>query len=62
MARSDETERYREAAHMALDQLDWCVKYLRRLRKERIAEQIAKNRSAIASSLPARNDEPVRRT
>lgn len=62
MARSDETERYRKAAHMTLDQLDWCVKYLRSLRKTRIAEQIAANRSAIASRLPARTDDPAHRT
>jgi hypothetical protein len=62
MARSDETDRYRRAAHMALDQLDWCIEYLRRLRKTTISKQLAKNRSAIASKLTPRNDDPPHRT
>ena len=62
MARSDETERYRKAAHMTLDQLDWCVKYLRSLGKTKISKQIAKNRAAITSTLPPRNDDPLHRT
>ena len=57
MARHDEAERYRKAAHMTLDQLDWCVEYLRSLRKTRIARQIAKNRSTIASTLANRDDD-----
>jgi hypothetical protein len=57
MARSDEAERYRKAAEMTLDQLDWCAEYLRRLRKPAISRQIAKNRSAIASRLTPRSDE-----
>jgi hypothetical protein len=67
MSRNDEAERYRKAAHMTLDQLDWCVEYLRSLRKTKISRQIAKNRSAIASTLarreddsPSRFDEPRR--
>ena len=28
MARDDETERYRQAAEKALQQLDWCIDYL----------------------------------
>jgi hypothetical protein len=59
MARSDEAERYRRAAHAALDQLDWCIEYLRRLRKTTISKQLAKNRSAIAARLPPReHDRP----
>lgn len=52
MTRDKEAERYRKAAEMTLDQLDWCVEYLRKLRKTRISEQLAKNRSAIAARLP----------
>jgi hypothetical protein len=61
MTREDEAERYRRAAHMTLDQLDWCVEYLRRLGKRRISKQIAKNRSAIAGRLnPQEGDAPER--
>lgn len=51
MTQEDETERYRQAAHQALDQLDWCVEYFRRIRKPTISKQIARNRSAIAQRL-----------
>lgn len=36
MAR-DQVERYRQAAEDALGQLDWCIRYLRRIHKERIS-------------------------
>ena len=39
--------RYRRAAEETLDQLDWCINYLHRIRKPGIAEAIAKNRSTI---------------
>jgi hypothetical protein len=42
-----ETERYRLAAEQTLDQLDWCVDYLYRIRKPQIAEVVAKNQSTI---------------
>ena len=61
MSRSDETERYRKAAHLALDQLDWCVEYLHRLRKPTIAKQLAKNRSAIGARLAERSEDPRHR-
>ena len=57
MARSDEAERYRRAAHAAIDQLDWCIEFLRRLRKTAISKQLAENRSAIAARLPPREDD-----
>ena len=60
MTRDDEAQRYRKAAHMTLDQLDWCAEYLRRLGKRRISRQIANNRSAIAGRLsPQVRDAPV---
>jgi hypothetical protein len=46
-ARHEEAERYRLAAEEALNQLDWCVNYLYRIRKDRIAWVIEKNGSAI---------------
>jgi hypothetical protein len=42
-----ETDRYRRAAEETLDQLDWCVSYLYRIRKPEIAQAIAKNRATI---------------
>ena len=42
---------YEAAADQALEQLDWCVEYLYRIRKPRIAEIIAKNRTRIRRDL-----------
>ena len=42
-----EIARFRLAAEEALEQLDWCVSYLQRIRKYRIAEVIEQNRSHI---------------
>jgi hypothetical protein len=51
MVREAESARYREAARLALDQLDWCIDYLRSIHKTRIAAQLARNRSAIGRQL-----------
>jgi hypothetical protein len=51
MTLDDEVARYREAARLTLEQLDWCVAYLHRIRKPKIARALAKNRSAIARRL-----------
>ncbi|MGH2859165.1 MAG: hypothetical protein ACRDMJ_16950 [Solirubrobacteraceae bacterium] len=58
MAR-DETERYRQAAEDALQQLDWCIGYLHGIRKTKISTQLAKNRSHIKHSLMHQAAEPV---
>jgi len=50
-ARQAEAERYRVAAWSALDQLDWCVDYLHRIRKPAIAAVVASNRSEIRRQL-----------
>jgi hypothetical protein len=42
-----EIERYRQAAWDALDQLDWCINYLHRIRKDSIAKGIERNRLRI---------------
>ena len=47
MARDDDAARYRQAAQMTLDQLDWCVDYLRSIHKNRMAKQLARNRATI---------------
>jgi hypothetical protein len=40
-------ERYREAAEVALGQLEWVIGFLHRLQKSRIAEALEKNRRTI---------------
>jgi len=42
-----EAERYRAAADEALNQLDWCIAYLHRLRKPQLAAAVARNRAEI---------------
>ena len=48
MDRDEETARYRRAAQLALGQLEWCVEYLRKLGKERLAARLAKNHASIS--------------
>ena len=36
------------AAELALEQLDWCINYLRRIHKPRIARALENNRRGIA--------------
>ena len=60
-ARDDEEARrssaaYRRAAEETLDQLDWCVEYLYHIRKPRIAQAIARNRSAIRRRMRGDDD------
>jgi hypothetical protein len=45
--REDEITRYRLAAEEALEQLEWCVDYLRRIRKGTIADAVDRNRRQI---------------
>jgi hypothetical protein len=40
-------ERYREAAELALEQLEWVIRFLYRLQKSSIAEALEKNRRTI---------------
>jgi hypothetical protein len=42
-----EAERYRKAAQLALEQLEWCISYLHRIRRSSIAEVLAQNRKTI---------------
>ncbi len=51
MDRDEETARYQRAAELALDQLQWCIDYLRSIHKSRLARQLAKNRAAIDRKL-----------
>jgi hypothetical protein len=59
MTIDDEAARYREAARLTLEQLDWCVAYLRRIRKTQIARALAENRSAIARRLGGDTEPPA---
>jgi hypothetical protein len=49
--RSAEAARYRRAAEEALRQVDFCVEYLRRIQKRRLAARLAANRDRIKRSL-----------
>ena len=54
-SKQDETDRYRQAAEDALQQLDWAIGYLHGIRKTEISKALAKNRSYIRKKLM---DEP----
>ena len=56
---SGEAGRYKQAAHDALEMLDWCIGYLVGTRKERIASRLAQNRSYIRDQLLHEPAEPV---
>jgi hypothetical protein len=47
----DEAARYRRAAQEALNQVDWCIAYLRRIQKRQLAARLEKNRDDIARSV-----------
>jgi thiamine pyrophosphate-dependent acetolactate synthase large subunit-like protein len=49
--RAQEAERYREAAELALDQLEWCINYLNRIRKPTLAKGLKANREQIQAQL-----------
>ena len=46
-----EIERYREAAAAALDQLQWAINYLHRIKKGSIAGRLERNRSQIVKQV-----------
>ena len=49
--RAREAKRYREAAELALDQLQWAINYLYRIRKSALAERLERNREHILVEL-----------
>ena len=53
----DEASRYREAARLTLQQLDWCVSYLHSIRKTQIARVLAKNSATIGERLSSPGPE-----
>ncbi len=56
---SSDTERYRQAAEDALQQIDWCIGYLHGIRKTKLSQQLAKNRNFIKSNLMHETTEPL---
>ena len=55
----NETERYRQAAEDALQQLDWTIGYLHGIRKTDISKALAQNRSYIRRNLMGLSEEPL---
>ena len=49
--RAREAKRYREAAELALDQLQWAINYLYRIGKSALAERLERNREHILAEL-----------
>ncbi|HEX6458194.1 MAG TPA: hypothetical protein VF032_04685 [Thermoleophilaceae bacterium] len=45
--RRSEAERFRDAAELAIEQLDWCIDYLHRIRRPGIGQALRRNRNAI---------------
>jgi hypothetical protein len=51
--RAREADRYREAAALTLDNLQWAVNYLYRIRKPTLAAVLERNRQHIQGQLDA---------
>ena len=51
---TDDRARYQRAAEAALQQLDWCVMYLRGARKTELARALSRNRDHIRRRLHER--------
>jgi hypothetical protein len=46
-----ESERYREAATVALDQLRWVINYLHGINKHKLAQALERNRTHISEQV-----------
>lgn len=57
--KQDETDRYRQAAEDALQQLDWTIGYLHGIRKTEISKALAQNRSFIRRRLMHQPEEQL---
>ena len=49
----DDLMRYRQAAEETLNQVDWCIGYLYRIRKPEIARALERNRRSIRRRMDA---------
>jgi hypothetical protein len=58
-SKQEETDRYRQAAEDALQQLDWAIGYLHGIRKTEISAALAKNRTHIRRRLMGEPDQPL---
>lgn len=58
-AKQEETDRYKEAAEDALQQLDWAIGYLHGIHKTGISKALAQNRSYIRRRLMGKSEEPL---
>jgi hypothetical protein len=47
----EDAHRYRRAAEFTLEQLDWCITYLRSIRRVDIARTLARSRDEIRRRL-----------
>ena len=47
----EEADRYRAAAEHTLEDLEWCVNYLHKIRKPELANQLERNRKEILGRL-----------
>jgi hypothetical protein len=54
-----ESDRYRQAAEDALQQLDWAIGYLHGIHKVEISRALARNRSHIRRQLMGEAEEPL---
>jgi hypothetical protein len=59
MPANAQARRYQRAAEVALDQLDWCIRYLRQIRKNEVATILSRNRDHIDRRMRARSDSEV---
>jgi hypothetical protein len=55
-AKEEEASTYRRAADETLGQLDWCVNYLYRIRKPRLAAALDENRRSIRQRMTEPHD------
>ena len=44
---------YRQAAEAALQQLEWCINYLQRIRQDKVARRLMQNRNSIVRTMRA---------
>jgi hypothetical protein len=54
-----QARRYQRAAEVALEQLDWCIRYLRQIRKNEVATVLSRNRDQIERRVRARAGSEV---
>lgn len=54
MTNDDNAKRYQRAAEMTLGQLDWCIRYLRSIRRNELARALSRNRDHIRRRLRER--------